>query len=79
LSGRWVSSSRGRRWHASSAIGCSHSPCRRARKTWRPCGNSLRLGKVTPVIDRTYPLREAPEAIRYLEVEHARAKVVITV
>jgi NADPH:quinone reductase-like Zn-dependent oxidoreductase len=36
-------------------------------------------GKVTPVIDRTYPLNEAPEAIRYLEVEHARAKVVITV
>ena len=36
-------------------------------------------GKVMPVIDRTYPLSEAPEAIRYLEVEHARAKVVITV
>lgn len=36
-------------------------------------------GKVTPVIDRTYPLSEAAEAIRYLEMEHARAKVVITV
>ncbi len=36
-------------------------------------------GKVTPVIDRTYPLSEVPEAIRYLEEEHARAKVVITV
>jgi NADPH:quinone reductase-like Zn-dependent oxidoreductase len=36
-------------------------------------------GKVTPIIDRTYPLVETPEAIRYLEVEHARAKVVITV
>ncbi|WP_327321556.1 NAD(P)-dependent alcohol dehydrogenase [Streptomyces sp. NBC_01210] len=36
-------------------------------------------GKVTPVIDRTYPLSQVPEAIRYLEVEHARAKVVITV
>jgi NADPH:quinone reductase-like Zn-dependent oxidoreductase len=36
-------------------------------------------GKVTPVIDRTYPLSETPEAVRYLEVEHARAKVVITV
>jgi len=36
-------------------------------------------GKVTPVIDRTYPLSKAPEAIRYLEVEHARAKVVIIV
>jgi NADPH:quinone reductase-like Zn-dependent oxidoreductase len=36
-------------------------------------------GAVTPVIDRTYPLSEVPEAIRYLEVDHARAKVVITV
>lgn len=36
-------------------------------------------GKVAPVIDRTYPLSEVPDAIRYLEVEHARAKVVITV
>ncbi len=35
-------------------------------------------GKVTPVIDRTYPLSEVPDAIRYLEREHARAKVVIT-
>ena len=36
-------------------------------------------GELTPVIDRTYPLHDAPEAIRYLEIEHARAKVVITV
>jgi NADPH:quinone reductase-like Zn-dependent oxidoreductase len=35
-------------------------------------------GKVTPVIDRTYPLREVPEAIRYLTAGHARGKVVIT-
>ncbi|MEW2331732.1 NAD(P)-dependent alcohol dehydrogenase [Micromonospora chersina] len=36
-------------------------------------------GRLTPVIDRTYPLHEVPRAIRYLEGEHARAKVVITV
>jgi NADPH:quinone reductase-like Zn-dependent oxidoreductase len=36
-------------------------------------------GRVTPVIDRTYPLSETAAAIRYVEVEHARAKVVITV
>lgn len=36
-------------------------------------------GKVTPVIDRSYPLSEAAEAIRYLEQGHARGKVVITV
>ena len=35
--------------------------------------------KVTPVIDRTFPLSEAPEAIRYLETGHARGKIVITV
>jgi NADPH:quinone reductase-like Zn-dependent oxidoreductase len=39
----------------------------------------LEAGKVTPVIDRRYSLREVPEAIRYLEAKHARGKVVITV
>lgn len=39
----------------------------------------IEAGKVTPVIDRTYPLSEAPEAIRYLEAGHARGKIVITV
>jgi NADPH:quinone reductase-like Zn-dependent oxidoreductase len=37
----------------------------------------IESGKVAPVIDRTYPLAEVPEAIRYLEVGHARGKVVI--
>ena len=36
-------------------------------------------GKVTPVVDRTFPLGEVPEAIRYLRDGHARGKVVITV
>ena len=36
-------------------------------------------GKVAPVIDRRYPLREVPEALRYLEEGHAKGKVVITV
>src|SRR5574341_403208 len=39
----------------------------------------IEAGKVTPVIDRTYPLRETAEAIRYVEGGHARAKVVITI
>ena len=38
----------------------------------------IESGKVTPVVDRTYPLTEVPEAIRYLEQGHARGKVVIT-
>jgi NADPH:quinone reductase-like Zn-dependent oxidoreductase len=36
-------------------------------------------GKVTPVIDRMYPLDKVPEAIRYLAEGHARGKVVISV
>jgi NADPH:quinone reductase-like Zn-dependent oxidoreductase len=39
----------------------------------------IEAGKLTPVIDRTYPLSEAPQAIRYLEQGHARGKVVLTV
>ncbi len=38
----------------------------------------LQSGKVTPVIDRSYPLRDLPQAIAYLEQGHARGKVVIT-
>ena len=39
----------------------------------------LEAGKVTPVVDRTFPLSEVPEAIRYLREGRARGKVVITV
>jgi len=39
----------------------------------------LERGQVVPLIDRTYPLSETAEAIRYLETRHARGKVVITV
>jgi NADPH:quinone reductase-like Zn-dependent oxidoreductase len=39
----------------------------------------LEAGKVKPVIDRRYPLREVPMAIRYLGEGHAKGKIVITV
>ncbi len=39
----------------------------------------LEAGKVVPVIDRRYPLRETAAAIRYLETGRARGKVIITV
>jgi NADPH:quinone reductase-like Zn-dependent oxidoreductase len=39
----------------------------------------IEAGKLTPVIDRTYPLREVPEAIRHLVEGHGGGKVVITV
>jgi len=37
----------------------------------------LAAGKVTPVIDRRYPLSDAAEAVRYAAEGHARGKVVI--
>jgi NADPH:quinone reductase-like Zn-dependent oxidoreductase len=39
----------------------------------------VEAGKVTPVIDRRYPLRDVPEALRYQGEGHSRGKIVITV
>jgi NADPH:quinone reductase-like Zn-dependent oxidoreductase len=39
----------------------------------------IEAGKVTPVIDKTYPLSETPAALGYLAAGHARGKLVITV
>jgi NADPH:quinone reductase-like Zn-dependent oxidoreductase len=38
----------------------------------------IEAGKVTPVIDRTYPFDLIPEAVGYVEAGHAQGKVVIT-
>ncbi|MBI4346989.1 MAG: NAD(P)-dependent alcohol dehydrogenase [Elusimicrobia bacterium] len=38
----------------------------------------IAAGKLRPVIDRTYPLAEAREAVRYVGTGQARAKVVVT-
>jgi NADPH:quinone reductase-like Zn-dependent oxidoreductase len=39
----------------------------------------IQVGKITPVIDRRYPLNETAAAIAYVEEGHARAKVVVTI
>jgi NADPH:quinone reductase-like Zn-dependent oxidoreductase len=39
----------------------------------------VETGKVTPVIDRRYPLSDAADALRYLEQRHAQGTVVLTV
>jgi NADPH:quinone reductase-like Zn-dependent oxidoreductase len=39
----------------------------------------IEAGKITPVIDRSYPLSDAAQAFRYLDDGHAPGKVVITV
>jgi NADPH:quinone reductase-like Zn-dependent oxidoreductase len=36
-------------------------------------------GVVTPAVDRTYPLIEAPDAVRYVGEGHSRGKVVVTI
>jgi len=45
----------------------------------RALAELIERGDVTPVVGRTYPLIEAPDAIRYLEQGHAAGKVVVTV
>lgn len=39
----------------------------------------IEAGKLRPAIDRTYPLEQVPEALRYVESGQARGKVVITI
>ncbi|MBD3234317.1 MAG: zinc-binding dehydrogenase [candidate division Zixibacteria bacterium] len=39
----------------------------------------INAGKVKPVIDRSYPLSQVPDAIRYMEEKHARGKIVINI
>jgi NADPH:quinone reductase-like Zn-dependent oxidoreductase len=39
----------------------------------------IEAGKLTPVLDRTYPLADTAEGLRRVEQGHARGKVVITV
>jgi NADPH:quinone reductase-like Zn-dependent oxidoreductase len=44
----------------------------------RTLGELIEEGKVTPVVDRTYPLPDAPAALRYLKTGHVRGKLVVT-
>jgi NADPH:quinone reductase-like Zn-dependent oxidoreductase len=39
----------------------------------------LEAGKITPALDKCYPLSEVPEALRYLGAGHARGKIIIAV
>jgi len=71
LLGAWVSRTRGKR------IGIMGAAPNQADLT--AIKELLEAGSIVPVIDRSYPLCETAEAIRYLEEGHARGKVVITV
>ncbi len=50
-----------------------------SRETLDELRHLTETGQVIPAIDRTFPLADAAAAIRYLETDHARAKVVLTV
>jgi NADPH:quinone reductase-like Zn-dependent oxidoreductase len=39
----------------------------------------IEAGKLTPVVDRTYPLTDAAEGVRHVEQGHTRGKAVVTV
>jgi NADPH:quinone reductase-like Zn-dependent oxidoreductase len=45
----------------------------------RTLGQLMQSGKLTPVIDRQYPLAETPDAMRYVEAGHAHGKVLLNV
>ena len=81
--GRWMGSvPRALRLVAMSPFVSQLPRLRDLEQTKDPLGDLKELietGKIAPVIDRTYPLSEVPEAIRYIEEGHAQGKVVITV
>lgn len=64
--------------HISGVTSSGPGACCRAPTT-TVTGATIEDGQVTPVIDRCYPLEQAPEALRFLEEDHARGKIVITV
>ena len=70
LMGRWMSEKGGKKMGGVTA--------RINQKDLALLKELLEAGKVVPVIDRRYPLRETAEALRYLGAGHARGKVVIT-
>jgi NADPH:quinone reductase-like Zn-dependent oxidoreductase len=45
----------------------------------RYLGELLETSKIRPVIDKTYPLSQTAEAVRYVLDGHARGKVVINI
>ena len=81
--GRWVApldralAAKVYSWFVSQEVGMFMA--RMDKDDLRIMGDLIQSGKVTPAIDRTYTLSEVPEAIRYLETGHARAKVIIVV
>jgi NADPH:quinone reductase-like Zn-dependent oxidoreductase len=54
-------------------------PSRQNRAELLAVTGLIQDGKLTPVVDRTYPLADTVEGLRHLEQGHARGKAVVTV
>jgi NADPH:quinone reductase-like Zn-dependent oxidoreductase len=54
-------------------------PSRQNREELLAVTGLIETGKLTPVVDRTYPLADTAEGLLHVEQGHARGKVVITV
>ena len=82
--GRWIGSGMGRfiKMAIRSPFGSQPQGPPRPEETEDPIvvlAGFLEDGTITPVIDRTFPLSDVPEALRYLEGGRAQGKVVITI
>jgi NADPH:quinone reductase-like Zn-dependent oxidoreductase len=75
LPARWI---RGMVWSRLVSQKMYMFIARRSQEDLTMMSKLMATGKVTPVIDRRYPLSEVAQALRYLEEGHARGKVVIT-
>jgi NADPH:quinone reductase-like Zn-dependent oxidoreductase len=74
--GLHCSGGRGQRSRAGAA---PTGPHEQKRENLLTLTGLIEAGKLTPVLDRTYPLADTAEGLRHLEQGHARGKVVITV
>jgi NADPH:quinone reductase-like Zn-dependent oxidoreductase len=70
LMGKWMSETGGRKMGGVTA--------KISQKDMVVLKELLEAGKIKPIIDRSYPLTQAAEALRYLGAGHARGKIVIT-
>ena len=59
---------------------CIPLPMKRpTQKDFLDLAKMLESGKIAPVIDRTYPLNEVPDALRYIGKGHAQGKIIIKI
>ena len=81
-SGRWTGMSRQLRALALSPFVRQRLTIRIPKETHADIellGELSEAGQLTPVIDKTYPLADAADAMRYLEAGRARGKIAIAI